>query len=142
MKLNPQLEEVKLDYGYYYNGSLDYAASMRQSFSVHLAASEIDVVIAPLSEFSVYVTNGVFAPLSDQLPTDLYSSLTDKFYLSDTEDNPKVAAYGIYIADTKLYRNHSFLLKRSRSYRHHHKFQNKENAREFIRYIFNENKKP
>ena len=139
LKINPQLEEVKLDYGYYYNGSLDYAASMRQSFSVHLAASEIDVVIAPLSEFSVYVTNGVFAPLSDQLPTDLYSSLTDKFYLSDTEDNPKVAAYGIYIADTKLYRNHSLPTEKDpvligitiNS-------KNKENAREFIRYIFNE----
>ena len=57
---------------------------MRQAFAVYLAASELDVVIAPISEFANFVKYGFLTPLSEQLPTDLYSSLTDKFYLGGT----------------------------------------------------------
>ncbi|TAH74908.1 MAG: hypothetical protein EWM47_01125 [Anaerolineaceae bacterium] len=139
LELDTLAEDVRLNYSFYYNGAADYEANMRQAFGVYLAASEIDVVIAPMSEFSLYVKNGFFTPLSDQLPTDLYSSLTDKFYLTDTEDNPKVAAYGIYMKDTKIYRDHSIsteddpvligIIANS---------TNKENSVDFIRYLFNE----
>lgn len=139
LELDPKTEDVIFDYRFYYNGAADYAVNMRQAFGVFLAASEIDVVIAPLSEFSNYVNNGFFDPLSDQLPTDLYSSLTDKFYLSGTNDNPRVSAYGIYLADTKLYRENSLtdgddpyligIVANS---------QYKKNAIEFIRYLYNE----
>ena len=139
LELDPKTENVFFDYQYYYKGTADYAANMRTAFSVHLFAAEIDVIIAPLSEFSSYVDNGTFDPLSDQLPTDLYSSLTDKFYLSGTKDNPKVSAYGIYLTDTKLFKDHSlpteddpFLIGIVAN------SKNKKNAIEFIRYIFNE----
>lgn len=139
LKLDPEREDVMLNYSFYYNGAADYEANMRQAFAVYLASSEIDVVIAPLSEFSDYVENGFFAPLSDQLPTDLYSYLTDRFYLSGTADNPKVSAYGIYLEDTKLYREHSLptdedpvLIGIVSNSLH------KANTVEFIRYLFNE----
>lgn len=140
LELDPKTENITLNYNFYYNGAPDYAANMRQAFSIFVAASEIDVVIAPLSEFSSYVDNGFFEPLSDQLPTDLYSSLTDKFYLSGTEENPRVSAYGIYLTDTKLFRDYSlptdddpFLIGIVAN------SQYKKNAIEFIRFIFGEN---
>lgn len=139
LEINPQEEDVILNYNFYYNSTPDYEASMRQAFGIYLAASEIDVVIAPFSEFEDYVKKGFFTPLSDQLPTDLYSLLTDKFYLSDTEDNPRVAAYGIYLSDTKLYREYSlptdddpYLIGIIANSKY------KENSVEFIRYIFSE----
>jgi len=140
LELDPETEKVILSSDYYFNGAVDYAASMQQVFLAHLTAAEIDVVIAPLSVFSGYVKEGLFVPLSDQLPTDLYSSLTDKFYLSDTEDNPRVSAYGIYLTDTKLFKQHSlaptdddpFLIGIVAN------SENKKNAIEFIRYIYNE----
>lgn len=107
LEIDTLTEDIELNYRYYYNGDAEYEANMRQAFVVYLAASEIDIVIAPMSEFAGYVENGFFTPLSDQLPTDLYSSLANKFYLAGTEDDPKVAAYGIYMEDTKLYREHS-----------------------------------
>lgn len=106
---DPEREEVKLDYSYYFNGTSDYAANMRQLITLRLASAEVDAIIAPLSEFASYLDYGAFAPLSDLLPTDLYSSLTSKFFLTATEDNPKVDAYGIYVSDTKLYRENSFV---------------------------------
>lgn len=139
LDLNPKTEKVVLNYSFYFNSTPDYEANMRQAFGVYTAASEIDVVIAPLSEFSAYVEYGFFAPLSEQLPTDLYSSLTDRYYISGTEDDPKPTAYGIYIEDTKIYREHSLptdddpvlmgILINS---------LHKENSVEFIRCIFDE----
>lgn len=139
LELDPLTEDVILNYNFYYNGAPDYEANMRQAFAVYLAASEIDLIIAPMSEFANYVDNGFFIPLSDQLPTDLYGSLTDQFYLSGTEDNPRVSAYGIYMENTKLYKEHSqatnddpVLIGITANSMH------RENSVEFIRYLFSE----
>ena len=139
LELDTQSEKVVLNYTFYYNGDLEYESSMRQAFGVYMAAAELDVVIAPMSEFSNYVNFGFLTPLSDQLPTDLYSSLTDKFYLSGTDDDPKVDAYGIYLKDTELYKEHSLptdddpvLIGIIANSTH------RENAVKFIRYLFNE----
>jgi ABC-type molybdate transport system substrate-binding protein len=139
MELDPLSEELRINDTFYFNGSPDYEANMRQALAIYVAATDIDIVFAPESEFTNYADNDFFAPLSDQLPTDLYSSLTDMFYLSDTEDNPKVAAYGIYVSDTKLYKEHSYPTENdpviigiiSNSKR-------KQNAVEFIRFLFSE----
>lgn len=140
LELDPAIDDVVFNYNFYYNNNArDYEANMRQAFVAYLQASDIDVIIAPLSEFSNYVDNGFFAPLSDQLPTDLYSSLADRFYLSATIDNPRVSAYGIYMEDTKLYKEHSrptdddpvligIVVNSKR----------KENSIEFIRYVYDE----
>lgn len=139
LDLDTLTEDLVLNYNFYFNSDPEYEVNMRQAFVVYLAASEIDLIIAPMSEFSNYVDNGFLTPLSDQLPTDLYSSLADKFYLSDTKDNPKVAAYGIYMNDTKLYMEHSrpteddpVLVGIVTNSAH------KENSVEFIRYLFGE----
>lgn len=139
LELNQEIERVSINHQFYFNGSPDYTVNIRQAFAAYIAAADIDVIIAPLSEFSNYVEYGYFTPLTDQLPTDLYSALTDSFYLSDTDDNPRVVAYGLYLSDTKLFKEYSF-------YTEDDPYligivinsTNKENSVEFIRYLFNE----
>ncbi|CRZ33263.1 hypothetical protein DFR55_1561 [Herbinix hemicellulosilytica] len=138
LELDPETEDIFLNYNFYFNTTSDYEVGMRQVLSYHLAASEIDLIIAPLSEFSQYVKFGFFDPLSDQLPTDLYSLLTDKFYLSSTEDNPRVSAYGIYLTDTKLFREYSITTEEPYLIGIVVNSKYKKNAIEFIRYIFSE----
>lgn len=139
LELDPVTSEVFFNDMFIYNGTADYQMNVRSAFALYIASADIDLVIAPKSEFSNYVDIGILDKLSDQLPTDLYSSLTDEFYLSDTEDNPKVHAYGIYLADTKLFKEHSipstddpYIIGITTNSQH------KENAVKFIRYIYNE----
>ena len=107
----------------------------------HLApcALSSDVIIAPESEFKSLAYAGAFSKLSDQLPTDIYSSLTDKFYLSNTESNAEQTPYGIYLADTKLFKDNK---KNSERYiigilaNSHHT----DNSIEFVRYLFKDSK--
>lgn len=136
LELDTTSEDVVLNYSFYFKGDSEYSMRMRQTFGVYLAATEIDLVIAPLSEFSGYVENDFFTPLSDHLPTDLYSSLADKFYLAGTVDNPKVAAYGIYLQDTKLYSEQSFPTEEPYILGIVANANHKENAVKFIRYLF------
>lgn len=139
LELDPVTSEVFFNDMFYYNGASDYEANVRQAFAIYITAAEFDIIIAPQSEFSNYVWSEFLDPLSDQLPTDLYSALTDSFYLSATEDNPKIDAYGIYLADTKLFKEHAIPIEDdpyiigivTNS-------QHKENATKFIRYIYNE----
>ncbi|NLJ96558.1 MAG: hypothetical protein GX321_05345 [Clostridiales bacterium] len=139
LELDPATSQVYFNDIFYYNGTTDYAMNVRATFNLFIASADIDLVIAPQSEFINYVNLGILDKLSEQLPTDLYSSLTDKFYLSSTEENPKVQAYGIYLTDTKLFKDHSiptegdpYIIGIAFNSRH------KENATKFIRYIFKE----
>lgn len=139
LELDPVTSEIFFNDIFYYNSTPDYEANVRQAFAIYITAAEIDLIIAPISEFANYVNFGFLDPLSDQLPTDLYSSLTDDFYLSGTEDNPKVYAYGIYLADTKLFKENArpveddpYIIGIVANSQH------KENAVKFIRYIYTE----
>ena len=77
-------------------------ASSAQMFTVHAYVGDIDVVIAPESVIKQYAGNYI-RNLSDQLPTDLYDTLEERFcYVSATgqEGNPEFThPFGIYITD-------------------------------------------
>jgi ABC-type molybdate transport system substrate-binding protein len=75
--------------------------------------------------------------LSDQLPTDVYSSLTDNFYISDLEEDKQKSVYGVYLTDTKLFKENAnnedpYVLGIIANSKH------KANTVEFIRFLFNE----
>ncbi|NLL73040.1 MAG: hypothetical protein GX237_05885 [Clostridiales bacterium] len=140
LELDPVKSKIFFNDMFVYNSTPDYEMSARQAFVAYVTTANIDLVIAPQSEFSNYVINNFLTPLSDQLPTDLYGALTNNFYLATTEDNPKVSAYGIYVDDTKLFKDNSrqleddpFIIGIVANSTH------KENAVKFIRYIFAEN---
>lgn len=136
LELNPKKERVEINPTYYFNGAPEYALSMQQVFTTRIAVKEIDVVIAPESLFKDYAYNGYFTKLTEQLPTDIYSSLTDYFYLSNTdEDLDSKDVYGIYLSDTDLFKKNAinddpYILGIVANYQH------KENTAEFVRYLF------
>lgn len=138
LQLNPKREEVNINTNFYFSDNDEYTINLKQALVTYVAAKEIDIIIAPKSEFGNYAYNGFFAPLSDQLPSDLYSSLADCFYMTATVDDPGKEVYGIYINDTSLFKksllnisSDPYILGIVANSTH------KENAIEFIRYLFN-----
>ena len=135
LKLDPKYENVELNYSFYLNSNDQYATSMQQALSTYVAANEIDVIIAPESAFQSYAYYGFLGKLSDELPTDVYSTLTDQMYLSTTEDDADKAVYGIYLTDTKLFKENAVntdpyvlgIVVNSK---------NKENAIEFLKKLY------
>lgn len=137
LKLDPKHEKIELNPQFYFNSDNEYVMNMKQVLATYVVAQEIDIIIAPLSEFTAYSYYGFMAPLSDQLPTDIYSSLTNRFYIATQEDDPEENVYGIYLTDTDLIqasgRNTEadpYILGIVANSKH------KENTFEFIRYLF------
>jgi hypothetical protein len=137
LELDPKTEDVLLNRNFYLNSSGDYAMNMQQALSTYIAAGEIDVVIAPESTFKEYAYFGFFEKISNQIPTDLYTSLTDYVFLSDTEEEPEKNVYGIYLTDTKLFAENAnntdpYVMGILANSNH------KENAAEFLRMLYND----
>ncbi len=139
LELDTNSENVVLNDTFNFNVDVTYTANVKQTLQAYVAAAEVDVIIAPEKEFAEYASYGAVIKLSDQLPTDLYSSLTDHFFISATEDDPEKNAYGIYITDTKLFAENSvtkdpYIIGIVGNSKH------KDNAIEFIRFLLEEAK--
>jgi ABC-type molybdate transport system substrate-binding protein len=137
LKLDPKTEQVLLNNSFYFNAEAQYVANMQTALTTYVAANELDVIIAPESYFKNYTYTEYMSKLSDELPTDIYSSLTDCMYLSDTEADSEKAVYGIYLNDTKLFKDKAinkdpYILGIVVNSKH------KDNAVEFIRMLFSE----
>lgn len=105
-EISTPYEEVNINPMFTFAGDSQYSRNMREVFVTRVIAKEIDVVIAPLSEFQGYAYKGFMYRLSDVLPTDLYSSLTDHFYVFHQEDDPTESVYGLYVEPTSIYGQH------------------------------------
>lgn len=137
--IDPNTEDVLFDPSYILS---DFDYSSAEKLSVLAFARELDVLIVPESKFQEYAFSGSLWSLSDQLPTDLYSALSDKFYLSQVrqeEESYEEATgpsyvFGIYLDDIELFKDYptedppvlGIVLSG----------KNNENAVEFIRYLF------
>ncbi len=139
LQLDPEKENVVINTNFYFDGNLDYEMNMRQVLVTYIASQDVDVIIAPESEFYSYAHNSFLYPLSDLLPTDIYSSLTDQFYLAETADDPaEKTVFGIYVSDLELYKNNiryegsePYIIGVVANTRH------QGNSVEFIRHLFN-----
>ena len=132
LQLDPAQHKVVLNANLY-TGQMDYTSS--QALGAFIAASQIDVIIAPESDFSEYVKRGYFKKLFDALSTDVYSSLTDYFYMQQTNDDSEKSPYGIYLDSTKLFKDikygsDSYILGVVANCPH------PDNTVEFIKYLF------
>ena len=105
LKLDSKRQSVELNTSFYVATDNEFAANSQEVLMTYMAAGEIDVIIAPESIFKQYAYIGDFAKLSDELPTDVYSSLTDNFFISDQEEDPEKNAYGIYLGSSDLFNN-------------------------------------
>lgn len=134
-KMDPKTEEVVMNDTLSATSSSDYATNLQQALVAFIAAKEVDVIIVPETEFKSYVGAGYFAKLSDELPTDVYSSLTDYFYISSTPDDAEKSAYGIYLTNSDLfkdatYKGDPYVIGIVANYQH------KDNTVAFIKYLF------
>ncbi len=136
--IDPKTQEVMFDVSFYLGGdgnASEYTLSSEQKLGTYLFAGQIDVMIAPESVFANYVNLGSFSKLSDELPTDLLTGLTDSFYYSNTKDDPANGAYGIYLDGAKIYNEKGELVdKPVLGIITNSKF--KQNGVEFIKYLF------
>lgn len=133
LDLDPKLEDIQINDTFYLSDSSNY--NMQQALTAYIAASEVDVIIAPESQFLKFTQNDYFMKLSEALPTDIYSSLTDSFFLSETSEDSEKQAYGIYLSDSDLlkgmtYDGEPYVLGILGNSPH------QENTIEFIRYLF------
>lgn len=97
--LNTKESTVMFDSSFYITGNSSYSSSNIEKLVVYIAAGDIDVMIGPESTMNQYATAGYFTKMSECLPTDLFSTLTDNFYYSTTEEDSENAPYGIYLDD-------------------------------------------
>lgn len=138
LQLNPETETIMFNTSLYFGNEVEYNvsnATSKQVLATYVAAQEVDVIIAPESEFKTYAYYGYFDRISSQLPTDLYTKLSDHFYFSDLEDDPEKNVYGIYLTDTELFANNAvntdpYILGIVVNSEH------KGNSIEFLRYLF------
>lgn len=135
LQLDPTTQSVDLNDQFYLSTASETAASMQQVLTTYIAAGEVDVIIAPESDFKNYAYYGFVAKLSDELPTDVYSAFTDSFFISGTEEDSETNAYGIYLDNSDLfkdikYNGESYILGIVANYGH------TDNTIEFIKYLF------
>ena len=123
---------------FYFSDAGEYASNVQMALATFIGASEVDVIIAPESVLQGYINQDAIAKLSEALPTDIYSALTDHFFISDTGENPDKYAYGIYLTDSNLFKDLTYngepyalgILVNS---------PHRENTVDFIRYLFKNN---
>ena len=97
LSLDTEKSEVYFDDSFYVSDSSEYSATTQQKLVVYIASKEIDIIIAPEETFSQYASAGYFTKLSECLPTQMFSTLTDNFFYYTTEEDSQEASYGIYL---------------------------------------------
>lgn len=101
--LDTSKSTVVFDDSYYISSQSEYSASNQEKLVLYVSTGEIDIIIAPEEVFNQYASAGYFIKLSECLPADLFSSLTDNFLYHTTEDDSQEAAYGIYMDNYSIH---------------------------------------
>lgn len=141
LELDNEKSDINIDSTYFidHEGSGSSSMQAEQKLGVLVAAQEIDVIIAPAKDFKNMAYYAYFDDLSDQLPTDLYTRLTDKLYFSNTEDDKEEEkSFGIYLDGAKVFDKNGTLMESPvMGIITNSKY--KSNTIEFIKYLFNLN---
>lgn len=140
--IDEKTQEIRIDTGYDLKG-YDYASA--EKLTTYMYAGDIDVFIAPESQFLKYAFSNCMSPLTDLLPTDMYSELQSRLFSCktrlDDEETPAEAqgpegVFGLYATDLPLFSEYDtsidppvigIIISG----------ENKENAVEFLRFLFN-----
>jgi len=133
LQLSPERESVILNDNFYTDFGMGYTSI--QTLVAYVSAGDLDVIIAPETEFAQYAKHGYFKNLSEALPTDVYSNLANYFYFSDLQDDPEKNPYGIYLDNSNLFKGKKY---NSSSYVLGIVLNcpNADNSVEFIKYLF------
>jgi len=147
--VNKEKQKITYDYSYFItgDGNGDSANSIQKLYT-HVAAKELDVVIADEAIFKHQMQLGYFINLKNFLPDDLYEELSSLYMkdkltaeysnnnVADTTEQP----YGIYLDSSEVFKSSGTILGKPvlgiiTS------TPNKENAIEFIRYLLDKENK-
>lgn len=110
LQVDPDNQELFFDTSY---DLLNHDYASAEKILTYTYSGEIDIFIAPESQFLKYAFSETMWPLTDLLPTDLYSSFDTselfmcKTRLKDEEEVPSQATgpegvYGIYLKDIDM----------------------------------------
>ncbi len=138
--IDTEKQSITIDSSYYMSDSTSV-----QKISVYFFAGDLDVFIAPEDDFINYVHNGYLTELSEQLPNDLFSQLSNQFLQGEVIDTDvdgtelsrtETGVYGVYLDSLPCFQTYQVEGKRpvigivsTSNYM--------ENAAEFIDYLFN-----
>lgn len=94
---------------YHVSDSLDFNSAA--ILTTHIMAKEIDVFVAPESTFQNYAFSGIMGSLTELLPSDLYSALSDRFFISHVKEAGEIEGkaskeeyvFGIYLDETPFW---------------------------------------
>jgi hypothetical protein len=110
LKVDPKTQELFFDTSY---DLLNHDYASAEKIMTYTYSGEIDIFIAPESQFLKYAFSETMWPLTDLLPTDLYSTFAPsdlfvcKTRVNDDEEVPEQATgpegvYGIYLKDIDM----------------------------------------
>ncbi|SHO54067.1 hypothetical protein [Anaerocolumna xylanovorans] len=105
---DPKKENIMVDASFYLgDGSnpSEFTIGSMQKLQTFMSTGEIDVIIAPESVFQTYATADFLSKLTDVLPTELLTTLSDSIFNSATDNNAVSGAYGIYLDNTALFKD-------------------------------------
>ncbi len=135
--IDPEKEETLFDNGYSFSTGM-YESF--QKFSMYNAVGELDVTIMPQSIFEEYAPGGFFSPVTEHLPADLYSDLSDYLLVSKQRDEEgnlipeSETVYGICLDSTWPFaseqREESIVLSINLA------SANMDNVERFLRFLF------
>lgn len=97
LELDPTKSTVLFDDDFYLTNASEYSASNQTRLVTYAMSGDIDIIIAPEEVFSQYASAGYFIKLSECLPPQMFSTLTDHFFYYTTENDAQEASYGIYL---------------------------------------------
>lgn len=137
-------EKIEFDGSTYQISTRDVSSA--SVLSTHIMAREIDIMIAPESLYTVYAFNGTLLSLTEELPTDLYAKLTDRFFFCKLkQENESIEdatgddyVLGIYLDETPFwdkYKQYIFSDERP-VVGIVLNGPNRDNAKAFLRYLF------
>jgi hypothetical protein len=110
--INPKKQNIQFDTSYYITDKNPASMSTEEKLVTYIMANQIDVIITDEATFKKYAYNGYFSDLADQLPTNVYSKLSDYFYTSNTQSDKEQSAYGIYLDDSERFKELGSILKK------------------------------
>lgn len=135
LELEDERQKVYFDTMYQFNADPTLAPEVRQAFVTFIYANELDCVIAPTNELKDYSSGGLLFDLTEILPTDLLTALSDSLLYYDGE-NANMQVFGIDLEGTVL--SPSKVTTTSKYYVSIPvTTEHKENAIKFIRYLYN-----
>ena len=144
------MEEVIVDNTFYIQNNeagmeTNTTAINQIKLTTFIAAKEIDLIIAPEGVFSQYIKSGFFINLEDQLPNDVFVSLSEQLYFGNVEVDPEYESdsyetkpYGIMLDSLPCYENTDFPDDERRILGIVSNSLHKDNSISFIRYLFEE----